>query len=280
MKINYKIKNSINVRDYLLSFYYSSSKIYKLFLDKKVSLNGEIINERKELNSGDILEIDYDEEIDYKPLEKDLDILYEDDYFLIINKPKNIIIHDENNSLCNIVANYYKKNNINLNVRFAHRLDKDTTGLIIFVKCPLCLSYLNHFIETHEIRREYIAIVNGKLNNKKGSIDLPIGEDRHISNKKIVSKTGKKAVTHYEIIEENNKYSMVKILLETGRTHQIRCHFSHIGHPLIGDVLYGDKSKLSNRYLLHSYKISFVHPITNERIEVEAKIPLDFKIGK
>ena len=280
MIINYDIKNEGTIIEYLESFYISKSKIYKLFLNDLILLNNHKCKREDKIKKGDVLSLILDEEIDYKPLEKDLDILYEDDYFLIINKPKNIIIHDENNSLCNIVANYYKKNNINLNLRFAHRLDKDTTGLIIFVKCPLCLSYLNHFIETHEIRREYIAIVNGKLNNKKGSIDLPIGEDRHISNKKIVSKTGKKAVTHYEIIEENNKYSMVKILLETGRTHQIRCHFSHIGHPLIGDVLYGDKSKLSNRYLLHSYKISFVHPITNERIEIEAKIPLDFKIGK
>lgn len=280
MKINYLINKDINARDYLLSFYYSKSKIYKLFLEKKISVNNEIINERKELKSNDILSIDYDEDIDYIPSDLNIDILYEDDYFLMINKPKNIIIHDDSNSLCNAVANYYKKNNISLNVRFAHRLDYDTTGLIIFVKCPLCLSYLNHFIETHEIRREYIAIINGKLNNKKGTIDLPIGEDRHINNKMRVSKTGKRAVTHYEVIEENNNYSKIKVLLETGRTHQIRCHFSHIGHPLIGDTLYGDKSNLSDRYLLHSYRIKFIHPITNKEIEVVAKEPEDFKIRK
>ena len=170
MIINYKIDKSINVRDYLLSFYMSKTRIYKLFLDKCVSKNGNLINEREILNQDDILTIDYKEEIDYKPEKNNLDILFEDEYFLIINKPKNIIIHDNNDSLCNNVAAYYKENNINLNVRFAHRLDKDTTGVIVFVKCPLALSYMNHYIDTHEIRRTYLAIVNGKFNNKKGTI--------------------------------------------------------------------------------------------------------------
>ncbi len=278
MKINYLINKEINVRDYLLSFYMSSSKVYKLFLDKCISLNGETINERKILNPNDILTIDYKEEIDYKIEDYNLDVLYEDDYLLIINKPKGIIIHDVSNSLCNFVADYYNKNNINLNIRFAHRLDKDTTGVIVFVKCPLTLSYFNHFIETHEIRREYLAIVNGKFNNKKGTINAPIGEDRHISNKKRVSKTGKEAITHYEVIKEYNNYSLVKLLLETGRTHQIRCHMSYVGHPLVGDKLYGDKSNYNGRFLLHSHKITFIHPITNKKITIEAKVPNDFNL--
>ena len=276
MKINYIVDKKITVRDYLLSFYMSKTRIYKLFLDKCVSLNGEVINERKIINPNDILTIDYKEEIDYKPNDINIDILFEDEYFLIINKPKNIIIHDESNSLCNIVASYYKKNNINLNVRFAHRLDKDTTGVIVFVKCPLALSYMNHYIETHEIRREYIAVVNGIFKNKKGTIDLPIGEDRHISNKKRVSKTGQKAITHYAVIKEANGNSLISVILETGRTHQIRCHMGYIGHPLIGDKLYGDKSNFNDRYLLHSKKISFIHPFTKKLIVVEAKIPDDF----
>ena len=276
MKINYLIDKEIKCRDYLLTFYYSKSKIYKLFLNKQISISDRIIKENDILYPGDNLTIDYDEKIDYTPEDKNLDILYEDDYFLIINKDKHVIIHDESNSLCNIVAAYYKKNNIDLNIRFAHRLDIDTTGVIIFVKCPLCLSYMDHFIETHDIRRTYICEVNGKLKNKKGTINLPIGEDRHIANKKRVSKTGKTAITHYEVLEENDKYSKLKVELETGRTHQIRCHLSYIGHPLIGDILYGDNSKLANRCLLHSYKIAFNHPVLNKLIEIKADLPTDF----
>ncbi len=255
----------------------SKSKIYKLFLDKCITLNGNVISEREMLNPNDVLQIDYKEEIDYIPEEDKLDILFEDDYFLIINKKPGIIIHDKTNSLCNKVAAYYKNNNISLNVRFAHRLDTDTTGVIVFVKCPLALSYMNHFIETHEIRREYLALVNGILQNKKGTIDMPIGEDRHISNKKRVSKTGKRAVTHYEVLKEYKNKSLLSVLLETGRTHQIRCHMSYIKHPLVGDLLYGDNINKS-RCLLHSYRISFIHPFTNERIEVIAEVPNDFKI--
>jgi len=276
MKINYKIDKSINVRDYLLSFYMSKTRIYKLFLDKCVSKNGNIINEREILKPNDILTIDYKEKRDYSPEQLNLDILYEDDYFLIINKPKGLIIHDESNSLCNKVSYYFLKNNIDLNIRFAHRLDMDTTGVIIFVKCPLCLAYMNHYIETHEIRRNYVAVVNGIFRNKEGTINLPIGEDRHIANKKRVSKTGKMAITHYKVLKDDGKNSLLSILLETGRTHQIRCHMEYIGHPLIGDILYGDKSNLANRYLLHSYKVSFIHPITGKKLDIVSKIPEDF----
>jgi 23S rRNA pseudouridine1911/1915/1917 synthase len=276
MKINYLINKEIKVRDYLLSFYLSKSKIYKLFLDKSISIGDNIINENYILKPNDILTIDYKEKRDYKPEEFNLDILYEDDYFLIINKPKGLIIHDESNSLCNKVSYYYLKNNIDLNIRFAHRLDMDTTGVIIYVKCPLCLAYMNHYIETHEIRRNYVAVVNGIFKNKKGTINLPIGENRHIANKKRVSKTGKEAITHYEVLKDDGKNSLLSILLETGRTHQIRCHMEYIGHPLIGDTLYGDKSNLSNRYLLHSYKVSFIHPITGKKLDIVSKIPEDF----
>lgn len=276
MKINYYVDQNINVRAYLESFYLSKSKAYKLLADKAVMLNDKILDERYNLSKGDIISINYNEKIDYEPEDIKLDILFEDDYFLIINKMPNLIIHDDNNSLCNAVANYYKKNNIDLNVRFAHRLDKDTTGVIVFVKCPLALAYMNHFIETHEIRREYIALVNGIFKNKKGTINYNIGEDRHIQNKKRVSKTGKSAITHYEVIKEINNNSLIRVKLETGRTHQIRCHMEAIGHPLIGDKLYGDKSNLSNRYLLHSERIAFIHPFTKKKIEVIAKLPDDF----
>jgi 23S rRNA pseudouridine1911/1915/1917 synthase len=280
MKINYKIDKSINVRDYLLSFYMSKTRIYKLFLDKCVSKNGNIINEREILKPNDILTIDYKEKRDYSPEQLNLDILYEDDYFLIINKPKHILIHDSKSntdSLSNRVANYYYNNGISLNVRFAHRLDFETTGLIIYCKDMLTHSYMNHFIETHDIRREYRLLASGKMNKKNGFIDLPIGKHRHENGKMIVSKTGKEAKTYYEVLKEYKNYSYIKCLLETGRTHQIRVHFSCLGHPLLGDLLYGGDTKLINRVSLHSYMTSFIHPVYKNSLEVKCELPLDMK---
>ena len=277
MKIKYIINEQIKARDYLLSFYVSKSNIYKLFTNKQVYLNGNLINENQILNPNDILEIDYNESINYKPIDYNLDILYEDDYFLIINKPAKIIIHDDNDSLCNLVASYYIKNHINLSIKYAHRLDYDTTGVIIFCKDLLTLDYMNHFIETHDIKREYIALANNRFSKSEGTIDLNIGSDRHVNNKYIVSKSGKRAITHYEVIKNYKKYSLVKLILETGRTHQIRCHLAYINHPIIGDTLYGDKSNLSTRCLLHSSSVKFIHPVTKKEIIINTDIPEDIK---
>ena len=277
MKIKYIINEQIKARDYLLSFYVSKSNIYKLFTNKQVYLNGNLINENQILNPNEILEIDYNESINYKPIDYNLDILYEDDYFLIINKPAKIIIHDDNDSLCNLVASYYIKNHINLSIKYAHRLDYDTTGVIIFCKDLLTLDYMNNYIETHDIKREYIALANNRFSKSEGTIDLNIGSDRHVNNKYIVSKSGKRAITHYEVIKNYKKYSLVKLILETGRTHQIRCHLSHINHPIIGDTLYGDNSNLSTRCLLHSSSVKFIHPVTKKEIIINTDIPEDIK---
>ena len=136
---------------------------------------------------------------------------------------------------------------------------------------------MNHYISTHEIKRKYIALVNNKFSKKNGTINEPIGSDRHINNKYVVYKNGKEAIIHYNVIKEYKNYSLVELILETGRTHQIRCHLSYINHPIIGDKLYGDKSNLASRCLLHSKSISFIHPITKEVIEIDSKIPEDFK---
>ena len=281
MTFKYLINEDISLRDYLNSYFISKSKIYTLFLEKRISINGNLAKENSLLKKGDILEINENQSIDYAIDKASVEVAYEDDYLLIVNKPKGIIIHDDDksklNTLSNRVAKYYYDKGLNLNVRFAHRLDYDTTGLIIYAKDSLSFSYLNHYIEKHEIKRYYLALVEGNFNQKKGKISKNIGRDRHNNNKYIVSKTGKEAVTNYEVIKQYNGFSLVKLLLETGRTHQIRVHMASIGHPLLGDELYGKKSKLINRVALHSYLLSFIHPVTRKEIKIEASIPFDME---
>lgn len=279
MIFKYKVYNKATIREYLLQYHLSKSKIYTLFLEKRVLINDVVAKENNIVDNGDIVSIILNEKIDYKPVKKKLDIVYEDDYLLIFNKQKGIIIHDDNkdktNSLSNIVAGYYQEKGYDLNVRFCHRLDFDTTGIIIYAKDILMHSYINYIISTHELKRYYLAIVEGKLNVKEGVINLPIGDDRHNSKRKRVSNTGSPSITNYKVIKEYKDYSLVSLLLETGRTHQIRVHMSYIGHPLIGDTLYGGSIKYLDRIALHSYKLFFYHLALNKNISLEIELPKD-----
>lgn len=278
---DYPIQEEISIRDYLLKYKLSKTKIYKLFLDKDILVNGEYQNENYILHPKDVVRIILHEEIDYIPMEGDIDILYEDSYYLIINKPKGIIIHTDDKSktgsLCNLVANYYKKKGYSLNIRFAHRLDMDTTGVIVFCKDILCHAYMNYYISIHEIKREYRCLVQGTPSPKEGRITYPIGSNRHDSKRMVVSKNGKEAITNYQVLYSYKGYSLVKVLLETGRTHQIRLHMSYSGYPLLGDTLYGGQNKYMDRTALHSYKIEFLHPVYESQISVSAELPLDMK---
>ena len=280
MLINYPIYKTISVRDYLLSFYLSKSKIYTLFLENNILLNNHKVKENDIMKKGDILSINLDEKIDYIPSkEGNIDVIYEDDYLLIINKKPNILIHDDknkDNALCNLVSKYYYDNGISLNIRFAHRLDIETSGLIIFNKDILTHSYFNHYISTHDIKREYICLVSNKFKNKKGTINFKIGRDRH-ENKMRVSESGKEAITHYEVIKEYKNYTSVRVFLETGRTHQIRVHMNKINHPLLGDKLYDGNLSYIDRVALHSNSVTFIHPVYNEEMTIYAEMPKDMK---
>lgn len=281
MVFNYQVYKNSTIREFLMEYHLAKAKIYSLFLEKRVLINNNISKERDLVNIGDIVSIILDEEIDYAPCDKKIDIVYEDDYLLIINKPKNIIIHEDDknktNTLSNMVANYYKNKGYNINVRFCHRLDYDTTGLIIYAKDILMHSYINYIISTHELNRYYYAIVSGRFTTKEGTIRLPIGDDRHNSKRKRVSKTGVEAITNYKVIKEYKEYSLVSLLLETGRTHQIRVHMSYMNHPLLGDLLYGGNDKYIDRVALHSYRVYFYHLALNKNINIEIDISDDMR---
>ncbi len=283
MKISYNIIpdfDGMTVDAYLTSFHLAKNRkeaLYKGF----VFLNDQPTNPFVVLKTNDILTIDYQEKVDFLPDKKKLNIAYEDDYLLIVNKPTHILVHpDDKNkvgTMCNIVSYYYLNSQIQLSVKYAHRLDMDTTGLLIFVKDALTHAKIDEMIATHELKRTYLCLVSGHLPQKKGTIDLPIGKNRHESQKRRVSKTGKPAITHYEVIQEFKKYSLVKVNLETGRTHQIRVHMSFIGHPLLGDTLYGGSSTLAKRPLLHSYQVDLIHPVTHQAICIKKDLPFDMK---
>jgi 23S rRNA pseudouridine1911/1915/1917 synthase len=199
----------------------------------------------------------------------DIQVLYEDDHVIVFNKPANMSTHPNDDSdkstLLHAAQFYVQSKGEKVAVRQVHRLDKDTTGAILFAKHALSGAILDRMLEKHEIKRTYLAIVDGQIKKKKGAIREPIGRDRHHATRRRVSPSGQTAATHYQLIKEEKGHSYVKCWLETGRTHQIRVHLSHIGHPLLGDTLYGGKP-VFKRQALHAAKLEFTHPITGENI--------------
>lgn len=272
--------NNKTIKEFLKLNNIGRGKVESIRVNKQTFINGEYKHLDTILNENDVLTILIDEEIDYVPLEKTLKTAYEDDYILIVYKPINMLVHPDDNSnnktLCNMVANYYKSNNIKRKVRYIHRIDKETSGLVIFVKDFISEAILLKDIENHNIKRSYLALVEGTFKPEKGVIVAPIGQDRHKNGKMCVSNTGKDAITEYKVMKVIDDYSVVKFNLKTGRTHQIRVHSSFKKHPLLGDVLYGGNMQYINRVALHSYEVELIHPFTKEKIEVKSSLPTDF----
>lgn len=282
MKYNYKITND-NIKPtvlfFLQSFYLGNEKLKALKNNLWINNAPCDINDPLRLN--DILTLDDNKGLDIKPLNTRIDILYEDDNLLIINKPAFCHIHSDGNhntenTLANMVASYYIRKKLDMPVRYIHRLDYETTGIIIFAKDPLTMSALCHELEGHSLRRDYLAFVEGIVKDDI-IIDKPIGRNRHNSQKYLVSKTGKKAITLCHPIGQYKNRSLVRLTLKTGRTHQIRVHMTSIGHPLLGDTLYGGNTKYIKRVALHSYFVSFINPVTKKKIELTAKLPRDME---
>lgn len=274
------IKGGIKVIDFFSSFYLGKEKV-SYFKNNKGSIivNDKIVDINYTLNVSDKLVLITNEILDTKPLKKKINIIYEDDYYLIINKPINILVHSDgaenlDNTLVNAVTYYYLNKGYDFPVRYCHRLDKDTSGLMIFVKDPLTESYIKALIEKRELHRSYLALVEGII-DKNININKPIGRNRHINGKYMVSPTGKEAITIVQSVKCFKKYSLVNVTLKTGRTHQIRVHLSSIGHPILGDTLYGGAMNLIQRQALHSHKVEFINPHTLKLLKFEAPLPFD-----
>lgn len=264
----------------------SKATIQKWNSASAIKRNKEKADVNHRVHPGDYLYLHLFKEEGYGvlPEKKALSILYEDDHLLIVNKPAGIDTHpnQENQlgTLANIVAYHYQQHHIHIRVRHIHRLDKDTSGAIIFAKHDLSHSLLDQALQAKKITRTYLALVEGNVSPSKGTINQSIGKDRHHATRRRVSPNGQHAVTHYQVLDYNSKtnLSTISLQLETGRTHQIRVHLSFIGHPLAGDLLYGGKTNIMKRQALHSAKVSLTHPISNELLTVEATLPKDMSL--
>ncbi len=253
--------------------------------EKGILLNNIWAYVNNKLSVGDTLTLTLCEEKASEkivPVDLPLHILYEDEDILILNKPSDMPIHPSlnnyENTLANAVAYYYGKQNIPFVFRCINRLDRDTTGVTILAKNPFSAGILSEMVKNREIHREYVAIAEGIFQEKEGVVDAPIGrKDGSTIEREINFASGERAVTHYTVLKENKDLncSLIQLWLETGRTHQIRVHMKHLGHALLGDFLYNPDMTHINRQALHSYSLTFHHPITKEPMQFIAPVPDD-----
>ena len=272
------------IESFLLEQEYTPSCITHLKkAERRITVNGtwEFVNKR--LKEADILETFFVEEESSEniaPVEMPLEIVYEDEDILVLNKAANVPIHPskgyEYKSLANGVMYYYVSQGIPFVFRSVNRLDQNTTGLVIIAKNMLSGAILCEAMRNREIHRTYLAIAEGEI-PESGTIDLPIGRREGSAVERCIDENGMKAVTHYERLGFANGYSLAKIRLETGRTHQIRLHMRAIGHPLPADSLYNPNFEVIGRHPLHSWKLEFPHPITKEMLSFEQELPEDMK---
>ena len=265
-------------------FLLSDRLITKLKKANKIYLNSLPTYTKKSVTVGDTVSVLIDFEEDNSNIVASnipLNIIYEDDYLLVLNKPGNIAIHPSilhfDNSLSNGVKFYFDKLGLKKKIRIVNRLDRNTSGIVILAKNEYIQECLIKQMKTNEFKKEYLAIAKGILESKSGTLNFPIARKEGSIIERTVSSDGDSAITHYDVVKEFNNLSLVHIVLETGRTHQIRVHFSHIGHPILGDTLYGSPSELINRQALHSYKLTFIHPVTKKELILESSLPNDIK---
>lgn len=268
-------------------FKISDRLLLKLKKNDKILLNSEITYMHHPVKGNDIIEVFLDLEEDNSnivPTKMDLDIIYEDESYIVVNKPAGIPIHPSmehyEDSLSNGIKYYFDEIGLKKKIRPINRLDRNTSGLVIFAKNEYIQERLIEQMKNNLFYKEYIAICEGKFKNTKGIINASIARKENSIIERCVSENGDIAITEYEVLNYNSEenYSVVKCILKTGRTHQIRVHMSYIGHPLLGDTLYGHESDKIDRQALHSYKMSFVHPVVQKKVTYIATFPRNIAV--
>ena len=279
--------NFSNLKELLKVYFYISDRLLlRLKKNNKILVNGNVANINSALSFNDLVEVLLDFEEDNSniiPVKMDLNILYEDDALLIINKPAGIPVHPSmehfTDSLSNGVRYYFDSINLKKKIRPVNRLDRNTSGIVIFAKNEYIQECLVRQMKFGTFEKEYIAICEGKFEREEGVINAPIGRKENSIIERCINENGDTAITEYKVLkyDETNNYSIVKCNLKTGRTHQIRVHLSYIRHPILGDTLYGNPSNLIDRQALHSYRVKFIHPISREEVTFIAELPSDMQ---
>lgn len=305
MKLIYKVPKETTyqtIKEVLkIEFFVSDRLLLKLKKLQKISLNDEVVYVHHPIQKGDIIQCDLEYEEDNSniiPTPLPLVILYEDEGYLVINKPAGIPVHPScdhyTDSLSNRVRSYFDQIGLKKKIRPVNRLDKDTSGLVIFAKNEYIQECLIRQMQSKDFVKKYIAIINGHLETRHGTINALISRKENSIIERCINPNGEIAITHYQVLNQEQieklfqskninvttSLDIVECTLETGRTHQIRVHMAHIGHPLLGDTLYGTSSPLIARQALHCYTMRFIHPITKQEVVYESNIPKDMIIIK
>ena len=289
MELKYLVENKDykNINEILsLHFKISTRLKNKLVKEKRILKKRKNIDSRNDVKIGDNIVVDFNYEEDNSNIVAKnipLDIIYEDEWFLVLNKPAGIAIHPSilhyEDSLSSGVKYYFDQIGLKKKIRPVNRLDFNTSGVVIFAKCEYIQECFSKQMQEGLFKKNYICLAEGIFDKKIGTINLPIARKPGSIIERCIDSNGQTSVTCYNVLEENvsEGISLVNCSLETGRTHQIRVHMKAVGHPLIGDTLYGFSSNLINRQALHSYQISCIHPVTKKNCNFKAEIPEDIK---
>jgi len=260
----------------------SRTKIKVMFDNEEISVDDKVVKGSLKVKEGMLIECeDYEpEDLTIKAENIPLDVVYEDDDVIIINKTIGMVVHPANGhyegTLVNALLYHFQElanKDDPIRPGIVHRIDKETSGLLMVAKTDKALESLSVQLKDKTAYRRYLAIVQGELPHNEATVIAPIGRNKSDRKKMMITTSGKQAITHIKVLERFSGYTYIECLLETGRTHQIRVHLQYIKHPIVGDIIYGPKKPLYEQQLLHAQKLAFIHPTTNKLVEVEASLP-------